>query len=285
MRTEFHIGSRSRPLWGIILVTVIFLPWVISSVALEIPALRSRVNDYAGMLSESTRVHLDSVLKDLEQETSTQIVVLTIPSLGGEDLESFSIRVAEQWKIGQKGLDNGAILLISQADRKLRIEVGYGLEHLLTDLVCGRIIRDVIVPEFKAGRFDQGVLNGVVAMMNVVKGDDLLLDRIAARAPLKNVWSPSENTILLLVVLALCAPICIIMVGIAVATSLNGARGVRVHRHRRDSPYRGAENSNGGVGLDFRGGGSDFGGSNGGFSGGGGGFGGGGASCAFGNDA
>jgi uncharacterized protein len=123
------------------------------------------------MLSPSTKRQLETVLEDLERTDSTQIVVLTLPSLEGENLEAFSIRVAEKWKIGQKGLDNGAILLITLKDRKLRIEVGYGLEGRLTDLVAGRIIRNVIVPRFKAGNFDQGVTDGVAAMIGVVKGE------------------------------------------------------------------------------------------------------------------
>ena len=142
-----------------------------AALALEVPPLRARVNDYAAMLSQGTVRQLDVILTEFEQTESTQIVVLTIPSLEGEVFEEFSIRVAEQWKIGQKGLDNGAILLVSRADRKVRIEVGYGLEGRLTDLQAGRIIRGIIVPEFKAGRFDQGVVDGVQAMMDVVRGE------------------------------------------------------------------------------------------------------------------
>ena len=139
--------------------------------ALDVPALKGRVNDYAGILSPSTERQLDAALKDLEQTDSTQIVVLTLPSLEGENLEAFSIRVAEQWQIGQKDLDNGALLLIAIKERKLRIEVGYGLEGSLTDLAAGRIIRNVIVPRFKQGRFDQGVTDGVAAMIGVVRGE------------------------------------------------------------------------------------------------------------------
>ena len=142
-----------------------------SASALDVPPLRARVNDNAGMLSQGVVRQLDLLLKDFEQRDSTQIVVLTIPSLEGESLEGFSMRVADQWKIGHKGLDNGAILLISRADRKVRIEVGYGLEGRLTDLQAGRIIRGIIVPEFKAGRFDRGIVNGVQAMMDTVRGE------------------------------------------------------------------------------------------------------------------
>jgi uncharacterized protein len=139
--------------------------------ALDVPALRGHVNDYAGILSPGTVQKLETDLGNFEKSDSTQIVVLTIPSLAGENLEEYSIRVAETWKIGQKKLDNGAILLISKQDRKIRIEVGRGLEGKLTDLVSGRIIRGEIVPRFKAGDFDGGVLAGVSAIMAVVKGE------------------------------------------------------------------------------------------------------------------
>lgn len=139
--------------------------------ALEVPRLKGRVNDYAGMLSSATEQQLEAALAEFERTDSTQIVVLTIPSLEGDSLEDFSMRVAESWKIGQKGLDNGAILLISKNDRKLRIEVGYGLEGKLTDLMAGRIIRDVITPQFKAGQFDQGIVEGVQAMIQTTRGE------------------------------------------------------------------------------------------------------------------
>jgi len=145
--------------------------WVVSSFGMDVPPLKGRVNDYAGMLSPETRKYLDLILRQVEEKESTQIVVLTIPSLEGNSLEDFSIRVAEQWKIGQKGLDNGAILLIAKKERQLRIEVGYGLEGRLTDLISGRIIRNVIVPEFRIGRVDQGVIKGVNAMIAAVNGE------------------------------------------------------------------------------------------------------------------
>jgi uncharacterized protein len=139
--------------------------------ALDVPPLKARVNDYAGMLGPATAYQLEDMLRKFEAAESTQIVVLTIPSLEGASLEDFSMRVVEAWKIGQKKLDNGALLLIVKNDRKLRIEVGYGLEGKLTDLVSGRIIRDVITPRFKEGNFDQGVIDGVSAMIAAVKGE------------------------------------------------------------------------------------------------------------------
>ena len=155
------------------LLICILLPLVTAAglCALEVPAMQGRVNDYAGILSSSTIRQLEESLKAFEEDQSTQIVVATIPSLEGDSLEEFSIRLAETWKIGQQGLDNGAILLVAKNERKIRIEVGYGLEGSLTDLTSGRIIRNVIVPHFKNGNFDQGIMAGVSAMMDSVRGE------------------------------------------------------------------------------------------------------------------
>jgi len=139
--------------------------------ALDVPPLTGRVNDTAHILRSSSVRVLEQTLENLEQTDSTQIVVLTIPSLEGESLEPYALKVAETWKLGQKGFDNGALLLIISNDRKIRIETGYGLEGRLTDLVAGRIIRERIAPAFKRGEYDQGVINGVAAMAAAVKGE------------------------------------------------------------------------------------------------------------------
>lgn len=162
---------RRQPTTVITIAAVIVLLVCHVAAALDVPPLSGRVNDAAGILSAGTRRQLEAVLGDLERTDSTQIVVLILPSLAGEDLEGFSMRTAEAWKIGHRGLDNGAILLIAVKERKLRIEVGYGLEGRLTDLESGRIIRNVIVPRFKEGNFDQGVSDGIAAMIGVVKGE------------------------------------------------------------------------------------------------------------------
>jgi uncharacterized protein len=160
-----------KKLLNIFLAGIFFLLWASYASALDVPALKGRVNDYGDMLSPSTERQLDAVLGELERTDSTQIVVLTIKSLKGDSLEDFSIRVADKWKIGQKGKDNGAILLVSKNDRKIRIESGYGLEGSLTDLTSGRIIRNVIAPYFKRGDFDGGISNGVYAMIQAVRGE------------------------------------------------------------------------------------------------------------------
>jgi len=141
------------------------------ALAVDPPTLKGHVNDYAGMLNPQRAAALETALSDFERSDSTQIVVLTVPNLGGEDIASFSIKVAEAWKIGQKGVDNGVILIVAKSERKVRIEVGQGLEGKLTDLVSGRIIRVEISPRFKAGDFDGGIVAGVNAIAAVVKGE------------------------------------------------------------------------------------------------------------------
>ena len=158
----------SAALLGVVLLLAGSLP---AAWAAAVPPLQGRVNDYAQMLSAPAKQQLETMLADLERTDGTQIAVLTIPSLEGQPIEEFAIRVAEQWGIGQKQNDNGALLVIAKNDRKIRIEVGYGLEGRLTDLATGRIIRNVIGPQFKTGRFDQGIIEGVSAMIGTVKGE------------------------------------------------------------------------------------------------------------------
>ncbi|MBN1569820.1 MAG: TPM domain-containing protein [Acidobacteria bacterium] len=149
---------------------VLFLIQGSGALALDIPKLQSRVTDLAGVLTPEQITGLESKLQDLENTDSTQVAVLIIPSLEGESLEDYSIRVAESWKLGQKERDNGAILLISMKDRALRIEVGYGLEEKLTDARSNRIINNDIVPRFREGDFFGGIDAGVTGIIQTVRG-------------------------------------------------------------------------------------------------------------------
>ena len=143
-----------------------------SSWALDVPARpEGRVTDPTRTLSPSEIATLERKLAAFERETTHQIAVLIIPSLEGDNLEDYSIRLAEKWKIGQKGRNNGAILLVVKNDRKLRIEVGYGLEGALPDALAGTIIRNEIAPRFRAGQFYQGIDAGINAMMAATKGE------------------------------------------------------------------------------------------------------------------
>lgn len=143
--------------------------------ALEVPYLTGRVNDHAGLLSEAQRESLEAALAELERATSAQVAVLAIPSLEGEVLEDYSLRVAETWKLGQRDRDNGVLFLVATGDRKMRLEVGYGLEGTLTDATSRRILDGIVRPRFRAGDFPGGIEAGVNAVAAVIQGDESVL--------------------------------------------------------------------------------------------------------------
>ena len=141
--------------------------------ALDVPYLSGRVVDNADLIPDDAQQRIQQKLAAYEQQTGSQIAVLTVESLEGESLEDYSIRVAETWKLGQKGKDNGVLFLISEQDRKMRIEVGYGLEPELTDFETNRILDNVVTPRFRSGDFAGGVESGVDAMVAAIGGQEI----------------------------------------------------------------------------------------------------------------
>jgi uncharacterized protein len=155
-------------------ILALVLCWAWSAAAeVAVPALTGRVVDQTATLTSQQIDSLNQTLEAFEARKGSQIAVLIVPTTAPETIEQFSIRVAEQWKIGRKKIDDGAILLIVKNDHKLRIEVGYGLEGVLTDLTSRRIIDEIIVPKFKAGDFAGGISAGVERMMHVIDGEPL----------------------------------------------------------------------------------------------------------------
>ncbi|MBU2488177.1 MAG: TPM domain-containing protein, partial [Proteobacteria bacterium] len=156
-----------------ILLAAVFLAvfLTVPALALEPPDLpRGRVTDLAGVLAPGQAALLDQRLADFEKRTSIQIAVLVIPSLEGDPLEDYFIRLADKWKAGQKGEDNGVILLVAVKERKIRIEVGYGLEGRIPDGKAGAIIRDDIAPSFRQGDYFSGIGHGIGAIMRAAEG-------------------------------------------------------------------------------------------------------------------
>ncbi len=152
-------------------ITLLFFSGAPTADGKEVPGYKGYVNDFASMMSPEARAKLEKDLHAFDLSDSTQVAILTIDSLEGDALEEFSIRVVDQWKIGQKGKDNGALFLVVKNDRKMRIEVGRGLEHLLTDLAAGRIIDSIVTPRFKASRFDEGFEAGITAIIQTTRGE------------------------------------------------------------------------------------------------------------------
>ena len=234
--------------------------FLIVAAALSVPPPPDRrVNDYAGALTPAERDRLEQQLAARETTSRIQVVVAIFRSLEGESLEGYSIRLAQAWRIGQKGLDNGVIFLVFLDDRKMRIEVGYGLEGTLTDAVSSSILRDVVAPRFREGRTADGIAAGLDAIDRAIAGT-------YTRPPSPDQGDRSG-------VLVLFVAFVVFMVFGLILPFVQGYRG------------RGWTGGSSGWGGPFIGGGSDGGNgggsSGGGFSGGGGSFGGGGSSGSW----
>jgi uncharacterized protein len=167
-------AAQGTPRTRAVLVALALLAAVPSLAAVEVPFLSGRVNDTARMLSDEQRQRVEAILAELEQATGAQGAILTIDTLDGEAIEDFSLRVAETWKLGQKGKDNGVLVLVARDDRKMRIEVGYGLEGALTDALSSRILDEVMRPRFRAGDFGGGIEAGTNAIARTIRGEQAL---------------------------------------------------------------------------------------------------------------
>src|SRR5574340_1275833 len=140
---------------------------------IAVPHLKARVTDLTGTLTAQQASELESLLRDFEARKGSQIAILLLPTTQPETIEQYAIRVAEQWKLGRKGVDDGAVLLIAKQDRSMRIEVGYGLEGALPDAVTKRIISEVMTPYFRQGDFYGGIRAGIGQTIKVIEGEPL----------------------------------------------------------------------------------------------------------------
>jgi len=284
-----------------LLAAVVVVAFASPAAALDVPPLTGRIVDNAHLLPADRTASLSAELAAHEARTGNQVALLTLPSLEGEPLEEFSHRVATTWKLGRKGTDNGVLILVVPGDRKIRIEVGYGLEGTLTDAKSSRIIREEMVPRFRTGDFPGGITAGVKAVVGTIEGTYTApapqRTRIPQSQALDSAWGiffiavvvgilaatiiGSHGTgkgsfiggvmafVLALssgLILAIIAAILVLLITLTLS-AMPGGRGQR--------SYGGIGGWAGG-GFGGLGGGGGFGG--GGFSGGGGGFGGGGAS-------
>lgn len=283
---------------GVLKVTVAgFLALLcLATVALAdvaVPQLTGRVVDRTSTLSGDQIASLDATLRSFEARKGSQIAVLIVPTTSPESIEQFSIRVAEAWKIGRRKIDDGALLVVAKDDRSLRIEVGYGLEGVLTDVTAKRIIDEVIVPKFRSGDFAGGIAGGVDRMLKVIDGEPLPAPKPERTEAFGDIGSslPVLAFGVLIVggflrsifgrlfgALATGGIAAIVMYFIAGALSLAGLAGLVAFVITLISDAFASPMSGGRGGFSGGSGGGFSGGSSGGFSGGGGGFGGGGAS-------
>lgn len=299
---------------------ILALTWILAGGSLvhaevSVPPLSSRVIDLTGTLTPAQVQALVETLQDFERRKGSQLAVLILPTTKPETIEQYGIRVAEQWKLGRKGVDDGAILIVAKDDRALRLEVGYGLEGVLNDATANRILNDTLLPRIRGGDFAGGIREGVDRMISVVEGEPLpetnssqggaglrhyallalvsafflggILRSILGRIPGGLVtggvlgylaWLVSA-TLSVAVISALIGLVVTVLGGAVIGPGMGGIAGGRNRGSGLGSGYGGFGRGYGGSG---RGGGFGgvFGGgsSGGGFRGGGGGFGGGGAS-------
>ena len=228
-----------------------------TAAALEPPPLQGRVNDLAGLLDPGARGALEARMADYERRTGHQFALLTVPSLEGDPIEDFGIRVVEAWQLGDAQRDDGLLLLIAQAERRVRIEVGYGLEGAIPDALASRVIRNVLAPAFREGKPAEGIAASLELLMGAAAGEAVGVPR----APGRTRRGPAGTSLFLLTMLAFAALSLggggrrrrMGMGGIAGPILIGGALG-------------GALGRGGGMGGGFGGG---FGGLGGGFGGGG----------------
>lgn len=169
--TRYAIGAgmhlRKITLCAALLIAILCVPSLSSA---QPSALKPTgfVNDFAGIIDQGTKSKLNQLLTSFERATGIEIAVATTPSLKDIPVEDFATTLFEQWGIGKKGKDNGLLILVAPVEKKMRIEVGYGLEGAINDAVAGRIIRDTMIPWFKDGDFSTGILNGAVESIRIL---------------------------------------------------------------------------------------------------------------------
>ncbi len=155
-----------RYLPALLLALLVFTP---AMSIIPVPRLQGRVTDEARILSPAAREHISGLLKSHEDRTTNQVAVLTVTTLEGESIEEFATRIFDTWRLGRKKKDNGVLVIVAAQDRRMRIEVGYGLEEILTDVKAGRIIDKIMAPRFKANDYDGGVTAGVLAVIALLE--------------------------------------------------------------------------------------------------------------------
>jgi uncharacterized protein len=265
-RTAFMASRVFAWLAALLVALAVLAPQ--SAQAREVPPLVAHVNDTADLLSPAAEQQLEQKLDAYERKSQHQFALLTIDSLDGDALEDFSIRTVEAWKLGKKGKDDGLLLLIVKNDRKLRIEVGYGLEGDVTDAFSARVIRNVLTPALRAGQAEHGIDQAFDVLMQKASGDAVPDSAVAPPQRARGGPSPFAIIALLFFLLPFLLPLLL-------------ARGGM----RRRGPFVGGLGGLGGFGGGWGGssggGGWGGGGGGGGYSGGGGGFGGGGSSGSW----
>jgi uncharacterized protein len=252
---------------GKIVAVVALILFVLPAQALDFPALSGRVIDEANILDAGVRAALTQKLADLEGKTTNQLVVVTLKSLQGTTIEDFGVQLGRRWQVGQQDKNNGVLLIVAPNERKVRIEVGYGLEGALTDAVSRLIIENSILPRFRANDYSGGISRGADDIIRVLSGDAAEFKQRAAQRP---------DGLPPWVLMAIALAVFLVVATIVSMLRQTGGPPSALGRRRRNSGWSGWS-SGSSSGSSWSSGSS----SSGGFSGGGGSFGGGGSSGSW----
>jgi uncharacterized protein len=262
----------TRGLIALVLLLAPFASFAQTSEPLKFPELTGRVVDGANLLSEAQKSELTSKLEELEKKTTAQFVVVTLSSLSGRTIEEYGVELGRHWGIGQKNTNNGALLIVAPNERRVRIEVGYGLEGTLTDALTSVVIHNAILPRFRAGDFPGGITRGVDDLVQVLEGDT----EYVARAEQASRAETDDSDLMFQIIIWLFIAFWIWRL-FRLNSRGNAARG----RRRSSMPWIIPTGMGSSGGFSRGGFGGGFGGGGGGFSGGGGSFGGGGSSGSW----
>ncbi len=286
--------------WGkTVAFVALLLAACLATADVAIPPLKSRITDLTGTLSPTEAAQMEQKLAAFEAKKGSQIAVLILPTTQPETIEQYSIRVAEEWKLGRKGVDDGALLVVAKQDRTVRIEVGYGLEGVLPDAIAKRIVEETIVPKFRQENFAGGINAGIEQIIGVIQGEPMPPPKAGHGGAPAGTGDVLGNLIFIFIILMIAGKVLQSLFGRFIGATIMGTSAgflgwlifssiiagvmiavlaflVSLFGNPGGGLYRGGRGGWYGGGFGGRGGSGGFGG--GGFSGGGGGFGGGGAS-------
>jgi uncharacterized protein len=175
--------------FGAVLIGLVFLALIGVVCAEPISEIKAKsyVMDYANLFTPEQKINLESSITFIEKNSTVEIAVVTVNDLDGLDIDTYSIELAEKLQVGKKDVDNGLIILIAPKDQKFRIEIGYGLEGVITNAMAGRIGRDILIPSFKQNKFFEGVTNSLIVIKSLIDNDPDVVSQYSAPAGNSNI--------------------------------------------------------------------------------------------------
>lgn len=256
--TAARPAAAVRILLGLVIHVLATLAFCVVAFAADLPALTGRVVDQANLLSADQRQAIESRLADLESKSGIQLVVATVTSLGGQEVEPYANELFRAWKLGERTRNNGVLFLVAPNERRVRIEVGYGLEGTLTDALSKVIITNAVTPRFKAGDFADGIARGVDDIITVLTTDasewqkrpSLRVDREPANGHVN--WIVVAGILLMMVLMIVSPTFRTIMVAALLSGRSGGGGGFGGRSGSRGGGFSGGGGSSGGGGASGR---------------------------------